>query len=146
MSNEPNEDASSGETTDKDGIDRVNEGSDGIKFSLPPITLPPLRLPSFGLPADFSPIPPVFERVRGSENRVLAALAIDVIDIIVILVVGGGFARATFVVILTGWLVYPLGVLSAWEFLPVLGSHPLVGMVPSATLLVLLDRYRVRAD
>ncbi len=146
MPDEPVDEAVREENTDQEDPDRTTGDSETIGFSLPPITLPPLRLPSVGLPADFSPIPPVFERVRGSENLVLAALAIDAIDIVVIFGVGGGFARVMVVAILTTGLVYPLGVLSAWEFLPVLAGLPWVGIIPSATLVVFLDRYHPRAD
>lgn len=122
-----------------DGRDEGKEAT-GLGFSLPPISLPPVRLPALRFPEGFSPTPPLVERVRGSRNMVLAAIAVDCIDAIAIVkgmhgilpvLVGSGI----------GYLILgPIGLGYSWEILPILLDVPQVAAVPTLTVLVVINR------
>lgn len=116
-----------------------------------PITLPPIRLPPLfpeGRPPFFperlSVVLPAPERVRGSGNPLLAAVALDVVDAVVVLALGGGLARVVLGTLLAGALAGPIGIAYALEALPGTVGPPWLAVLPSATLLVLarvlLDR------
>lgn len=124
-------------TDSRPDTENANE-STGWGFSLPPISLPPIRIPALGFPDDFSPATPVFERVRGSGNALLAAIAVDCIDIVIILSDSSGFLP---VVVGTGigyLVVGPLGLLYAWEILPVIMAVPRLALLPTLSILAVL--------
>lgn len=137
----------SGETqNDTEPSKDTHDGQDekevtiGLGFSLPPISLPPLRLPSLRFPDGFSPRPPLFERVRGSRNFLLAAIAVDCIDAIAIVM---GMYGILPVLIGTGigfLIIGPIGLGYTWEILPIMLDVPQVAVVPSLSLLVVINR------
>ena len=112
-------------------------GGRTIGFRLPPIRLPPITLPD-GLRLA---VPP--PGVRGSGSRLLAAVAVDLIDAAVVLSIGGGPGRVLVGTLLAVLLVGPIGLIYAWEAVGLAVPFP-VSVVPSATPLVLVARYRRR--
>lgn len=117
--------------TDRD----PDDDSRGFRIVLPPIRLPPL------FPHDLRIASPVHERVRGSRNALLAAIALDLLDAIAVVTVGGGLVRVALGTLLAAVLLGPLGLAYAWEAVAV-AALPRIAVVPTATLLYLVDARR----
>jgi hypothetical protein len=121
-----------------------DDGDDGLGF-----TLPPLRLPAFTLPDHFRLViprtPPKHNPVRVSARTALvAALAFDLLDALVVLLAGAAVPwPRTFVGALAlAPLVGPVGLAYAWEGVAATVGLPWLAVAPSATLLVLARLFR----
>lgn len=142
-----------GSCEDRDGPERperpgstVEDGkSRRLRFVLPPVRLPPIRLPA--IVTDWFPFAlPVPRRVRGAENRLLAAMVLDVFNAGFVLGGNGGIVRVGVGTVLAVVLAGPVGVGYVLEAVPVWAGYPRVGVFPTATVLVAiaihLDRGR----
>lgn len=110
----------------------------GVSFELPPITFP-----SF-FPEDFTIRIPVPKSVRTAGNPLLAAIAIDLIDVLIILTIGsaGGWLRVLLGTAVTALVFGPFGLLYGLEAIPLVGRIPILGVVPTATAVALSRRVR----
>ncbi len=114
-----------------------NEKKSG--FSFPPIRLPPITIPR----VTFARIPfslPYPRRPRGTGSYVLAGFAIDSLDIIVTIAGYHEVTRSIVGTVLSVIVFGPIGLLYAWEAIPLVFNYPLLTLVPTALLLALIFR------
>lgn len=103
-------------------------------------TIPPIRLPDVLFPEGLRFWVPGW--ISSEGNRVLAALALDSIDALVLLAVGDSLLRPFAGTVVTALLHGPFGLLYAVELLPTVVDLSLLAIVPSATILTLLRERR----
>lgn len=128
------------ETTESD---TETDDEEKPRFSLPPITFPPIRIPRL----NFARIPfslPYPRRPRGVGSYVLAGVAIDSLDIIAHMLGYQEVARVVFGTLLCIIVFGPIGLIYAWETVPLLLNRSSVTLIPTALLLAITIRWAVR--
>ena len=115
----------------------VDDEDDGRRLG---VTIPPIRLPEVLFPDGLRFWVPGW--VSSEGNRVLAALALDSIDALVVLAVADSLLRPFVGTAIMALLHGPFGLLYAVEFLPTVLAVPLLAVVPTATILTIFRERR----
>lgn len=113
----------------------VDDEDDGRRLGF---TIPPIRLPEVLFPEGLRFWVPGW--ISSEGNRVLAALALDSIDALVILAVGDSLVRPFVGTAVMALLHGPFGLLYAVEVIPTVLDLSLLAVVPTATILTLLKK------
>lgn len=113
----------------------VDDEDDGRRLGF---TIPPIRLPEVLFPEGLRFWVPGW--ISSEGNRVLAALALDSIDALVILAMGDSLVRPFVGTAVMALLHGPFGLLYAVEVIPTVLDLSLLAVVPTATILTLLKK------
>lgn len=113
-------------------------GDDGDRGSRLGFSLPPIRLPRVLFPEGLRFRVPGWAAGRGSG--LLAAIALDVADIVVILTVGDSLLRPFIGTAVMAVVLGPIGLVYAAEFLPTVAGLPVLAATPTATILTYARR------
>jgi len=113
----------------------VDDEDDGRRLGF---TIPPIRFPEVLFPEGLRFWVPGW--ISSEGNRVLAALALDSIDALLILAVGDSLVRSFVGTAVMALLHGPFGLLYAVEVIPTVLDLSFLAVVPTATILTLLKK------